>query len=52
MEFILLKKGTFEKNYEYYIQINNSEIYYSNKDVLLKEYSDFFVLPFNLLKQN
>jgi lipid II:glycine glycyltransferase (peptidoglycan interpeptide bridge formation enzyme) len=45
--------GTKDINYYYYTQINNEQIYSSTKDLLLSEYADVFVLPFqNLLNQN
>lgn len=42
--------GTYEKNYEYFIQINEEKLYSTSKDDLITNYPDFFVLPFNLLK--
>ena len=41
--------GTSDFNYNYYITINNKEIYHSSKEVLLKEYAGFYVLPFDKL---
>lgn len=43
--------GTYEQNYQYFIQINRKELYNIPKEILLNEYPDFFVLPFNKLKQ-
>ncbi len=42
--------GTKDFQYKYYTQLNNLEILKSSPEVLLKEYSDFFVIPFDLLK--
>jgi len=41
--------GTSNLNYNYYITVNNKEIYHSSKEVLLKEYAGFYVLPFDKL---
>lgn len=35
--------------YKYYIYLNNNDIYNSKPEELLKEYPDFFVIPFNKL---
>lgn len=43
--------NTLDKKYFYYIKINNPEIYRSSKEELLEEYPNFFVIPFNKLKE-
>ncbi|MCJ8344917.1 peptidoglycan bridge formation glycyltransferase FemA/FemB family protein [bacterium] len=42
--------GAKDKEYSYFININNQEIYSSTKLELLAEYGDFYVLPFDQLK--
>lgn len=44
--------GTEDINYYYYTKINNKAIFNSSKEVLLKEYADVFVLPFQHLNAN
>ncbi len=44
------KFGAVNKEYEYFIKINNQDIYNSNKNNLRKEYNDFYVIPFDKLK--
>ena len=41
--------GTLDKHYNYFIQVNKNEIYGSTKEILLNEYDNFFVVPFNTL---
>lgn len=43
--------GGIDKNYKYYTYVNNKEIYTTSKEYLLKEYKNFYVLPFNRLKE-
>jgi len=42
--------GAVDKEYKYFIKINNEDIYNSNKEELLKEYDNFYVIPFDKLK--
>ncbi len=42
--------GAIDKEYNYYIKINNKEIYNATKDELLNEYENFYVIPFDKLK--
>lgn len=42
--------GAIDKEYKYYIKVNNSNIYNSTKEELLSEYENFFTIPFNRLK--
>lgn len=44
------KWGTTDHRYFYYTQIADQKIYYLSKEILLKEYPYFFVIPFNALK--
>jgi lipid II:glycine glycyltransferase (peptidoglycan interpeptide bridge formation enzyme) len=44
------KWGGEEKNYTYYIKINNPKLYKLSKEEILKEYPNFFVIPFDKLK--
>jgi hypothetical protein len=43
--------GAIDKKYNYYIKVNNKEIYYATKKELLSQYNNFYVLPFNQLKE-
>ena len=43
------KFGAVNKGYRYLIKINNNEIYDTNKEKLLKEYENFYVIPFDKL---
>ena len=45
------KWGAEEKRYLYYIKINNQKLYGLPKEEILKEYPDFFVIPFDKLSQ-
>lgn len=45
------KFGAVDKYYNYFVKINNQNIYNSTKEEILKEYSDFYVIPFNKLKR-
>lgn len=44
------KFGALDKEYKYFIKINNQEIYNSSKEELLNEYDNFYVIPFDKLK--
>lgn len=44
------KFGAVDKEYKYFIKINNKNIYNSSKCELLKEYDNFYVIPFNKIK--
>lgn len=50
----LFKKrwGSFTKKYYYLSMIVNQDIYSSVKETLLDEYPNFFVIPFDKLKEN
>ncbi len=41
--------GAIDKRYHFLLRINNLELYNSTKDELIKEYEDFFVIPFDKL---
>lgn len=43
------KFGAVDKEYKYFIKINNTEIYKSTQNELLKEYDNFYTIPFNML---
>ena len=45
------KFGAIDKEYKYFIKINNQDIYNSTKEELLKEYDNFYVIPFDKLKE-
>ena len=42
--------GAIDKEYKYYIKVNNSSLYDSTKEELLSEYENFFTIPFDRLK--
>ena len=44
------KFGAIDREYRYLIRLNNKDIYYSNKEELLREYDNFYVIPFDKLK--
>lgn len=44
------KFGAVDKEYKYFIKINNENIYNSSKEELLNEYDNFYVIPFDKLK--
>lgn len=44
------KFGAIDKEYKYFIKINNQDIYNSSKEELLSEYDNFYVIPFDKLK--
>jgi len=44
--------GALDKEYKYYTKINNKDIYNVKEEELLKEYKNFYVIPFNLLEGN
>ena len=46
------KWGTHDKNYYYLTKVNNEEIYKVDEEILLREYSNFYVLPFKSLLKN
>lgn len=50
----LFKKrwGARERNYTYFIRVNNALLYEQSRETLLAEYPDYFVLPFNRLKES
>ena len=43
--------GAVDYLYDYYIKVNNKDILYSNPKELLQEYPNFFVIPFDRLKE-
>lgn len=45
------KFGAVDKEYKYFIKINNKEIYNSTKAELLSEYDNFYIIPFDKLKE-
>lgn len=45
------KWGSVDREYRYYTKLKNAAIYQSNPQELLKEYPDFFVLPFQALQK-
>lgn len=44
------KWGTYDKKYYYLTKVNNDNIYKMDKDSLIKEYPNFYILPFNKLR--
>lgn len=46
------KFGAVDKIYNYFIKINNQSIYNSTKKEISEEYRDFYVIPFDKLKNN
>jgi len=42
--------GTQNTPYTYYVHINNENVFYSTQEELLKEYGNFYVIPFSELK--
>ncbi len=44
------KFGAINKEYKYFIKVNNENIYNSTKEELLEEYDNFYVIPFDKLK--
>jgi hypothetical protein len=42
--------GAVDKEYKYFIKIQNQEIYTSTKEELLEEYDNFYVVPFDRLE--
>ena len=49
----LFKKrwGAWECVYTYYTRVNDERLYATSREILLQEYPDFFVIPFNCLKE-
>jgi len=45
------KWSTIDREYSYYIQINNPDIYFVTKGKLVEEYDNFYVIPFNKLEE-
>lgn len=45
------KFGATDKEYKYFIKINNEAIYKASKQELLEEYDNFYVIPFDKLKR-
>ena len=43
--------GAIDKEYKYFIKINNEDIYNATKEELLKEYDNFYVIPFGTLRE-
>ena len=43
------KFGAVDKEYRYFIKINNQDIYNASKEELLDEYDNFYVIPFDRL---
>ena len=41
--------GAIDKEYKYYIKVNNQDIYNSTKEYLLSEYGNFYTVPFERL---
>ena len=41
--------GAVDKEYKYFIKVNNQDIYDSTKEELLKEYENFYTIPFERL---
>ena len=46
------KWGTSEKLYFSYLHVNDQRLYLSSKDEIVKEYKNFYVVPFDQLKGN
>ncbi len=44
------KFGAEDKEYKYYIKINNKNIYNATKEQLLNEYSNFYTIPYDKLR--
>jgi len=42
--------GAVDKEYKYFIKINNETLYNANKEELLIEYDNFYIIPFDKLK--
>ena len=42
--------GAIDKEYRYFIKINNKDIYNASKEELLEEYDNFYLIPFDKLK--
>jgi len=42
--------GAIDKEYKYFIKLNNDNIYNSTKEELLHDYNNFYVIPFDRLK--
>lgn len=45
------KWGAIDKEYTYYIKVNNEEIYKKTKEELLRSYDNFYVIDFRRLKR-
>lgn len=43
------KFGAVDKEYKYFIKVNNQDIYNSTKEELLSEYENFYTIPFDRL---
>ncbi len=43
--------GAIDKEYKFLISINNQDIYNASREELLSEYNDFYVIPFDKLKE-
>lgn len=41
--------GAIDKEYKYFIKVNNQDIYNSTKEELLSEYENFYTIPFDRL---
>jgi hypothetical protein len=44
------KWDSFDRRYNYFVKINNTEIYESSKEELSEEYMNFYVIPFDKLR--
>jgi len=42
--------GTLDEKYHYYTKINNTEVFDLQLNEIIKEYPNFYVVPYNLLK--
>ena len=42
--------NTLDFEYNYYVKVNNKDLYFISKESLLKEYEGFYVFPFSKLK--
>ncbi|MFA4933748.1 MAG: GNAT family N-acetyltransferase [Candidatus Omnitrophota bacterium] len=43
--------GSIDRNYRYYIKINNKQLYNSSTGELFEEYGNFYVIPYAALKK-